>query len=37
MGTQVEHVDYGTIKIQVTSSVGLIPVEDAKVTATFLI
>lgn len=34
-GTQVEHVDYGTIKIQVTSSVGLIPVEDAKVTISY--
>ena len=28
---QINHVDNGTMKIQVTSAVGLIPVEDAKV------
>lgn len=32
---QVNHVDNGTIKIQVTSSVGLIPVQDAKVTISY--
>ncbi len=34
-GTQVDHVDQGTIKIQVTSAVGLIPVENAKITISY--
>ncbi|NBH13704.1 peptidoglycan-binding protein [Lachnospiraceae bacterium] len=34
-GMQVEHVDNGTMKIQVTSSIGLIPVENAKVTISY--
>ncbi|MFG6382942.1 MAG: carboxypeptidase-like regulatory domain-containing protein [Lachnospiraceae bacterium] len=32
---QVNHVDNGTMKIQVTSTIGLIPVEDAKVTISY--
>lgn len=32
---QVNHVDNGTIKIQVTSSVGLIPVQDARITISY--
>ena len=34
-GAQVDHVDQGTIKIQVTSAVGLIPVENAKITISY--
>lgn len=32
---QINHVDNGTIKIQVTSTIGLIPVEDAKITISY--
>ena len=32
---QVNHVDNGTIKIQVTSAIGLIPVENARVTISY--
>ncbi len=32
---QVNHVDNGTMKIQVTSTIGLTPVEDAKVTISY--
>lgn len=32
---QVNHVDNGTIKIQVTSSIGLIPVQDARITISY--
>ena len=32
---QINHVDNGTIKIQVTSTVGLIPVDNAKITISY--
>ena len=32
---QENHVDNGTIKIQVTSAIGLIPVENARVTISY--
>lgn len=32
---QVDHVDNGTMKVQVTSAVGMIPVEDARVTVSY--
>ena len=32
---QVNHVDNGTMKVQVTSAVGMVPVEDARVTVSY--
>ena len=32
---QVNHVDQGTLKVEVTSTVGMIPVENARITISY--
>ena len=32
---QINHVDNGTMQVQVTSAVGMVPVEDARVTISY--